>query len=205
MDVAFLLSALREDQYPPGDGPEIAFAGRSNVGKSSLINTLLNRRKLARTSSTPGRTQALNFFKLGNRLYLVDLPGYGFARVPPAVKASWGRLVENYLRRRDNLSAVVVILDIRREPAEGDLELLRWLRHYRIPALCVLTKVDKLSRGQAANRRQRIARLLGPLCEEDLTLFSAKTGQGRDRLWERIRAVTGERPQGPAGKGVTGS
>ncbi len=200
MDAVFLLSALREDQYPPGDRPEIAFAGRSNVGKSSLINALLHRRKLARTSSKPGRTQALNFFGLGNRLYLVDLPGYGFARVPLAVKASWGRLVETYLRRRENLSAVVVILDIRRDPTEGDLELLRWLRHYRIPALCVLTKADKLSRGQAASRCRLIAQQLDALCEGELTLFSAKTGQGRERLWQRIRAVTDERPRGSADK-----
>ena len=112
MHARFLLSAFQPRQYPPPDKPEIAFAGRSNVGKSSLINTLVNRRGLARTSSTPGRTQAINFFDVDNRLYFVDLPGYGFARVPMAVKKSWQHMVESYLQGRPNLCAVILILDI---------------------------------------------------------------------------------------------
>jgi len=122
MDVEFLTSAFKEKQYPPPDRPEVAFAGRSNVGKSSLLNVIINRKKLARTSSTPGRTQSLNYFRVGESLYLVDLPGYGFARVPLKVKESWQRMVETYLSTRQNLEAVIVILDIRREPTSGDLD-----------------------------------------------------------------------------------
>ena len=130
MEIAFLKSAFRENDYPPSDKPEIAFAGKSNVGKSSLINVLVNRKGIARTSSTPGRTQAINFFCLEDRLYLVDLPGYGFARVPLHIKKSWGEMVETYLRKRSNLMAVVVILDIRRELSAGDKDLLEWLHYY---------------------------------------------------------------------------
>ncbi|MCD6293869.1 MAG: YihA family ribosome biogenesis GTP-binding protein, partial [Deltaproteobacteria bacterium] len=132
MDVEFIKSAFQEKHYPPPDRPEIAFAGKSNVGKSSLLNTLVNRRKLARTSSTPGRTQAINFFRFGKTLYLVDLPGYGFARVPIKVKKSWGLMVEDYLRTRETLKAVVVILDIRRDPSTGDEDLINWLNYYAI-------------------------------------------------------------------------
>jgi ribosome biogenesis GTP-binding protein YsxC/EngB len=122
MDASFVTSAFNETHFPPSDIPEIAFAGRSNVGKSSLLNVLVNRRKLARTSSTPGRTQAINFFITRNGgLYLVDLPGYGFAKVPLSVKASWKKMVDAYLSTRKNLKAVVVIVDIRRELSEGDL------------------------------------------------------------------------------------
>ncbi|MBW2169453.1 MAG: ribosome biogenesis GTP-binding protein YsxC, partial [Deltaproteobacteria bacterium] len=121
MDATFIISAFSENQYPPPDMEEVAFAGRSNVGKSSLINVLVNRKGLARTSSTPGRTQSINFFSVGESLYIVDLPGYGFARVPINVKKSWHNMVETYLRTRSNLKAVVVILDIRRDPTSGDI------------------------------------------------------------------------------------
>ncbi|MBU4425956.1 MAG: ribosome biogenesis GTP-binding protein YihA/YsxC, partial [Proteobacteria bacterium] len=130
MDVVFLISAFLENQYPPPDRPEIAFAGRSNVGKSSLMNVLVNRKNLARTSSRPGRTQSINFFTVGNQLYLVDLPGYGYAKVPIKVKKSWQHMVETYLRERSNLRAVIVILDIRRDPTAGDMQLFKWLKHY---------------------------------------------------------------------------
>ena len=134
MKVSFLKSAYNESHYPPPDRPEIAFAGRSNVGKSSLINVLVNNKKMARTSSTPGRTQAINFFEIGSRMYLVDLPGYGFARVPLKVKKSWGKMVESYLRNRPNLKALVVILDIRRDPSSSDMDLLGWLTLYWDPS-----------------------------------------------------------------------
>ena len=191
MDVTFLLSAFQESQYPPPDRPEIAFAGKSNVGKSSLINTLVNRRRLAKTSSRPGRTQSINFFSMAESLYLVDLPGYGFARVPLTVKASWQRMVEIYLSTRSNLKAVVVILDIRRDPSQGDIDLLSWLKHYDIHAVLVLTKVDKLSRQQAANRVTLITRQLKEISCADPILFSAKTRQGREEIWEEIVQVTG--------------
>jgi GTP-binding protein len=186
MDVVFLISAFRENQYPPPDRPEIAFAGRSNVGKSSLMNVLFNRKGLARTSSRPGRTQSINFFAVDNRLYLVDLPGYGYAKVPIKVKKSWQHMVEAYLGKRSNLRAVVVILDIRRELTSGDMQLFKWLKHYGIPAIPVLTKADKLSRQQARARPHMISSQIGGISFVSPTVFSAKTRQGRDEIWEKI-------------------
>ena len=190
MDVEFITSAFKESQYPESDRPEIAFAGKSNVGKSSLINTLVNRKKLARTSSTPGRTQSINFFRFGKTLYLVDLPGYGFARVPTRVKESWREMVETYLIRRPTLKAVVVILDIRRDPASGDIDLIHWLQSYNIHPIIVLTKADKLSRQQAKKRAGLIAGQLAGISPDAPVVFSAKTRQGKDEIWERMRELT---------------
>lgn len=192
MKVSFLKSAFQEKHFPPQDRPEIAFAGKSNVGKSSLINTLTNRKKLARTSSTPGRTQAINFFDLNHRIYLVDLPGYGFAKVPLEVKRSWGRMVEEYLQARTNLKAVVVILDIRREVSPDDLSLLEWLEHYRIRPLVILTKADKVSRNQAFSRVKRISRDLEGFKIDKPIVFSARTRQGREAIWERLEEIIAE-------------
>lgn len=193
MDVSFLKSAFNESHYPPPNIPEIAFAGRSNVGKSSLINVLVNRKKMARTSSTPGRTQAINFFELGkDKMYLVDLPGYGFARVPLKVKASWGNMVETYLSKRSNLKAVVVILDIRRGVTVGDRDLIEWLSKYGIDAIIVLTKADKLSRKKCVARAKEISRELAQISPESPTIFSAKTREGKEKIWERIeKAISG--------------
>jgi GTP-binding protein len=190
MDVEFVTSANGSEGFPPPDRPEVAFAGRSNVGKSSLINTLANRRKLARTSGTPGRTRLINFFAVGEALYLVDLPGYGFARVPAPVRESWVRLVETYLETRPNLSAVVVIIDIRREPSEGDLALLHGLKIRDIPAIVALTKADKFSRNKAVARRAFIARKLKEFSPEPPVLFSSKTREGREQLWKQIENLT---------------
>ena len=189
MDITFLKSAFRESHYPPPDKPEVAFAGRSNVGKSSLINVLVKRKGVARTSSKPGRTQAINFFCLEKRLYLVDLPGYGFARVPLNVKKSWGKMVETYLRKRSNLKAVVVILDIRRDPTAGDLDLLNWLNHYRINSILVLTKADKLSRQQSNAKAKQIAGQLKEVSSDRTIVFSAKTREGREEIWDEINRV----------------
>jgi GTP-binding protein len=191
MDATFLISAFHENQYPPPDMPEIAFAGRSNVGKSSLINVLVNRKGLARTSSKPGRTQSINFFSVGKTLYMVDLPGYGFARVPVKVKKSWKHMVETYLRTRSNLKAVVVILDIRREPSSGDLELLGWLKYYDIQTILVLTKTDKLSRQKANMRANKIRSKLVDIFPVSPTLFSAKTKEGREAILAIVKQVTG--------------
>jgi GTP-binding protein len=192
MDVSFIKSAFKETHYPPMDKPEIAFAGKSNVGKSSLINVLVNRKKLARTSSTPGRTQALNFFEIKNKnLYMVDLPGYGFASVPLEVKRSWGSMVETYLKTRANLKAVVVIIDIRREPGEGDLNLLDWLDQYGIKSIMVLTKADKLSRAQAAERARLIGKAIAGTTGVKPIIFSAKTREGMKEIWEEIEKACG--------------
>jgi len=192
MDVTFITSAGEPPGFPVADRPEVAFAGRSNAGKSSLINTLANSKKLARTSSTPGRTRLINFFAVGETLYFVDLPGYGFARVPVSVRNSWMRLVETYLELRSSLAAVVVILDIRREPSKGDIELLKKLKQRDIPAIAALTKADKLSRSRALERRAAILRSLKDLLPLPPVIFSSKTRQGRDELWEQINRMTSE-------------
>jgi GTP-binding protein len=168
--------------------PEVAFAGRSNVGKSSLINVLVNRKGLVRTSSTPGRTQLINFFLVNDTLMLVDLPGYGFARVPLEVKRQWGPMVETYLSTRENLGCVVLILDIRREPGEGDRQMLDWLRAYGIPALLVVTKCDKVTKNERARQSALIIRTLG-VSRDELVFFSAHTKEGRDDVWRRIEAL----------------
>ena len=189
MDVEFIKSAFQEKHYPPSDRPEVAFAGKSNVGKSSLLNTLVNRRKLARTSSTPGRTQAINFFRFGKTLYLVDLPGYGFARVPIKVKKSWGLMVEDYLRTRETLKAVVVILDIRRDPSTGDEDLINWLNYYAIKPIVVLTKADKISRQQTQKRASLIAKGLKAVSFSAPVIFSSHTRRGVEELWGEINAA----------------
>ena len=189
MEIKFLKSAFHEDHYPPPDKPEVAFAGRSNVGKSSLINVLVNRKKIARTSSRPGRTQAINFFDLDSRLYLVDLPGYGFAHVPIEVKRSWGSMVETYLRKRPNLRAVVVILDIRRDPSTGDMDLLNWLQRYEISSIIILTKADKLSRNQSLTRTSIISSKLKKISSDRPVVFSAKTREGKAEIWGKIDQV----------------
>jgi GTP-binding protein len=184
----FIKSAYTPAHYPPASGPEIAFAGRSNVGKSSLINALLNRKKLAKTSNTPGRTQSINFFRINDAFCFVDIPGYGYAKVPMAVRRRWAPMVETYLAKRQNLAAVVMIMDIRRMPGPEDQTLAEWLAHYHIPTLFVLTKADKLKRSKQISQKKQIADTLdiGP---EDLILFSAKTRLGRNRLWEALTAL----------------
>lgn len=189
MNIEFLKSAFLERHYPPSDRPEVAFAGRSNVGKSSLLNVLVNRRKLARTSSTPGRTQAINFFCLENLLYLVDLPGYGYAKVPLKTRDSWGPMVETYLRSRENLKAVVLLLDIRRDPGSDEFHLLEWLNHFGISCVLVLTKADKVSKNQAASRVKKMSRDLEGFVTDQPIVFSAKTREGRREIGKRINRL----------------
>ena len=186
MRVEFLKSAFREKDYPPPDKPEIAFAGKSNVGKSSLINVLVNRKNIARTSSRPGRTQAINFFNVEDRLFFVDLPGYGYARVSRQMKNSWKVMVEEYLRKRRNLKAMVLILDLRRDLSTGDTDLLHWLSHYGIMTIIVLTKADKLSRAKASVRTRELSNDLREITSERPILFSAKTKKGREEIWEKM-------------------
>jgi GTP-binding protein len=184
----FVTSATKPSEYPPALLPEIAFAGRSNVGKSSLINTLVNRKRLVKTSSTPGRTQLINFFDINRQMGFVDLPGYGYAKVPVSVRKKWGPMIETYLSGRKALKAVVVIMDIRRIPRQEELNLLGWLAHYSIAGILVLTKTDKLSKNKQTKQQHLIARALERETE-DFILFSAKTRRGRDALWDAILAV----------------
>jgi GTP-binding protein len=190
---SFVKSAVRHPHFPDEGWPEIAFAGRSNVGKSSLINTLVNRKGLVRTSSTPGRTQLINFFAINEDSLLVDLPGYGFAKVPLSVKKEWGPMVRSYLAGRATLKAVVLLFDIRRIPREEDLQLLDWLQEYEIPTIPVITKVDKIGRSQRARHIKDIADATG-LPGDVFTLFSAMTREGRDEIWERIEEALEQEP-----------
>lgn len=184
----FVKSATRPEHYPEGELPEIAFAGRSNVGKSTLVNTLVNRKKLVRTSSTPGRTQLLNFFAINNSFNLVDLPGYGFAKVPLAVKKEWGPMIRTYLQSRSSLKALVILFDIRRIPREEDIQLLDWLEEFGVPTIPVVTKADKVSRNQRRKHLQQIASATGlPL--EAFSVFSSLSKEGREEIWERIEAA----------------
>lgn len=187
-NVEFIKSATRPAHYPEGDLPEIAFAGRSNVGKSSLINVLVNRKSLVRTSSTPGRTQLINFFDVNGEFTLVDLPGYGFARVPLAVKKEWGPMMETYLSKRANLRGVILILDIRRTPVAEDVQMLRWLRTYSVKPIIVVTKCDKVSKNERAKQSAVIAQTIGIQMSE-LNFFSVLSKEGKDQIWQRIEGV----------------
>jgi len=184
-DVRFLTSVFDLRQLPEPELPEIAFAGRSNVGKSSLLNRLIKRRNLVKTSARPGKTQSLNFFLLDNSIYLVDLPGYGYARVSKKMQAAWQELITAYLETRENLKCVVVIVDLRHELKVADLQLVDWLRSNGVPFLLVYTKADKLS----ANERSKNAAALDAgfgVQKSARLMFSAKTGMGRDNLLQAL-------------------
>ena len=185
LSAEFVTSAVKPAQYPPVKYPEMAFAGRSNVGKSSLINTLVNRKRLVKTSSTPGRTQLINFFDINNLITFVDLPGYGYAKVPTVVKKKWGPMIETYLSSRRALKGVVVIMDIRRIPRQEEYELIDWLKYFSIDAILVLTKTDKLTKPKRLKQHIAIAEALA-VDPNKLILFSAKSRQGRDAVWEAI-------------------
>jgi GTP-binding protein len=190
----FSLSVHRADQYPPPGLPEVAFLGRSNVGKSTLINTLLGRRKLVRTSSRPGCTRALNFFLVNRLWYCVDLPGFGYAAVSKELKAAWGRLVLDYLGRRETLSAVVFLQDGRRRPGPEEMCLWEFLRERGRRVIPVLTKADKLKQGERRRQLQHFAGALTAFGVDpgDVIWFSAPTREGRDRLWDRVLAYLQE-------------
>jgi GTP-binding protein len=191
----FVTSAVKPSQYPEALLPEAAFAGRSNVGKSSLINTLVNRKRLVKTSSTPGRTQLINFFAVNDRVSLVDLPGYGYARVPESVRRTWGPMIETYLKGRETLKAVVLIMDIRRIPGIEEQNFIDWLKLYQRTPILVLTKADKLSKSAQKKQRQAIGAAIG-VDETALILFSAKTRLGKPEVWSAIeRAVLDEHPE----------
>lgn len=188
---AEFLKSVYELQQLPGDArPEIAFAGRSNVGKSSFINTILGRKKLAQVSKSPGRTQSLNFYLVNGSVYFVDLPGYGYAKVPLDVKKKWKHLIEGYLSNRPALKAVVLLFDVRRTPKEEDLSFVDWLKMQSIPVLIILTKADKLSNNQCLAQLSTFSRLLS-LEQKDILAFSAVTGQGKESVWTKLSEITG--------------
>jgi GTP-binding protein len=182
----FITSVFSLDRLPEPRLIEVAFSGRSNVGKSSLINTLLNRKNLAKTSSTPGRTQAINFFEVNRALYFVDLPGYGYAKVPLGVKRSWQALINGYLEQRQVLRLVIVIIDARREPREDERQFVRWLDERCLPLAVVLTKIDKLKRGERAASIAGWKRYLG---RDAVYPFSAVTGEGKQAIAQLIACL----------------
>ena len=186
----FITSAARPDQYPRDESPEVAFAGRSNVGKSALINCLIQRKNLVRTSRTPGRTQLINFFKINDSFRFVDLPGYGYAKVSQSLRATWGPMIETYLDSRENLRGIVQIMDLRHPPTPDDISLWSWLKEKQIPAVPILTKADKLPRSKWApcpNRRADSRSITSCI----FIIFSAQTRQGRNELLERVRELIG--------------
>jgi GTP-binding protein len=189
--VDFLKSATSPTQYPQEFLPEIAFVGRSNVGKSSLINTLLQKKRFAKTSTTPGKTQLINFFKVNRCCIFVDLPGYGYAQVPETVRAKWRPMIEAYLSQREQLKVIVHILDIRVGATNLDFVMREWLDHHQIFTITVFNKADKLTR---AKRKETLKRIKGiPSWQEDRAyiFFSTKTGEGRVELWRQIKETLG--------------
>ena len=181
-----LLSAANKSHYPQDEIPEIALAGRSNVGKSSFINTLLNRKNLARTSGKPGKTQLLNFFNIDNQLRFVDVPGYGYAKVSKTERAKWGRMIEEYLTTRENLRAVVSLVDFRHEPSADDVQMYEFLKYYNIPVILVATKADKIPRGKWNKHESAIKKKLDFDKNDDFILFSSVTKDGLDAAWDAI-------------------
>jgi GTP-binding protein len=185
----FLKSAFEEAEWPPDPKPEIAFLGRSNVGKSRLINSLLGVRGLARTSSTPGRTQSLNFFLINDRFRFVDLPGYGYARAPRGIRESWSEMATSYLAKRNQLVLSIHIVDSRHEPTKLDLQLHEWLQHHRKPQIIVATKSDKLSNNELRKSIERARRVLKA---DEVVAYSAVNGAGREKVWHTIeKALAG--------------
>ncbi|MBF0203212.1 MAG: YihA family ribosome biogenesis GTP-binding protein [Desulfamplus sp.] len=184
----FIKSAVDPSHFPDPEFPEVAFAGRSNVGKSSLINTIINRKNLVKTSSKPGCTQLINFFKINENTFFVDLPGYGYAKVSKKIRSQWGGMVERYLNQRENLMGVVLLIDIRREPQKEEFQLMDWLAGRGIPCLRVLTKADKLSRQKQLVRVTEISKIL--MCKkEDIILFSATSKQGKDEILKELNTL----------------
>ena len=187
----FVKSAQQPDDFPHDKRPEVVFCGRSNIGKSSLLNALTNSRGLARTSSTPGRTQTINFFLVDERIYFVDLPGYGYAKVSKAARESWGRMIETYLTGRKELKLALMLVDCRIPPTESDRMLKEWLDHHGIPNAVILTKADKLSKNQLNKALRTSAELLET---KETIAFSAVTGFGKDAVLSRIREAIAQDP-----------
>lgn len=181
-----LLSATNKSHYPQDDIPEVALAGRSNVGKSSFINTMLNRKNLARTSGKPGKTQLLNFFNIDDKLRFVDVPGYGYARVSKKEREKWGKMIEEYLTSRENLRAVVSLVDLRHEPSADDVQMYEFLKYYEIPVILVATKADKIPRGKWNKHESMIKKKLDFDKTDTFIIFSSVNKTGVEEAWNAI-------------------
>ncbi|MGM8215522.1 ribosome biogenesis GTP-binding protein YihA/YsxC [Bacillaceae bacterium W0354] len=185
-EAEIVISAVSKKQYPNEQLPEIALAGRSNVGKSSFINKMINRKSLARTSSKPGKTQTLNFYKINDALLFVDVPGYGYAKVSKKEREAWGRMMEEYFQERETLKATVLLIDMRHPPTEDDIIMYDFLKHYEIPVIVVATKMDKVNK----TKRQKHLKIIKEdldLEQDDLLIpFSSETGEGKDAAWKAL-------------------
>ena len=179
---------------PENTLPEFAFAGKSNVGKSSLINALMNRKALARTSSQPGKTQTINFYNINREIYLVDLPGYGYAKVTPAEKEKWGKMIERYLHSSKNLKAVFLLIDIRHKPSANDCQMYNWILHNGYEPIIIATKLDKIKRSQVQKCLKVIREELKLTKGTKIIPYSAETKQGREEIWELMDSLTGLAP-----------
>ncbi|MEH7300479.1 ribosome biogenesis GTP-binding protein YihA/YsxC [Neobacillus drentensis] len=183
-----VISAVKPEQYPETDLPEFALAGRSNVGKSSFINKMLNRKGLARISSKPGKTQTLNFYLINEILHFVDVPGYGYAKVSKSERAAWGRMIETYFTTREQLRAVVLIVDLRHPPTADDVMMYDFLKHYEIPCIVIATKADKIPKGKW-QKHLKVTRETLDLDQNDhMIVFSSETGEGKDKAWSLLQS-----------------
>ncbi|WP_295746076.1 ribosome biogenesis GTP-binding protein YihA/YsxC [uncultured Limosilactobacillus sp.] len=190
-DVELTISAVAAAQYPQGSDPEIALVGRSNVGKSSLTNVLINRRNFAHTSSQPGKTQTLNFYHVNDRLFFVDVPGYGFAKVSKQERERFGQMIEEYLTSRKQLRGVIMLVDARHQPTEDDVMMYQYLHYYQLPTLVVATKIDKVKASQRAKVKRAIINKLQLQDGDSLLTFSAVKQQGSEQVWQWISKHTG--------------
>lgn len=178
-----VISAVKPEQYPSSLIPEFALAGRSNVGKSSFINKMINRKSLARTSSKPGKTQTLNFYIINDALHFVDVPGYGYAKVSKTERAAWGKMIEKYFTSREQLRAALLIVDLRHPPTKDDVAMYEFLKHYDLPCIVIATKADKIPKGKWQKHLKITRETLGLDKEDELLLFSSETGEGKDQVW----------------------
>jgi GTP-binding protein len=185
--VELIISAVRKDQYPKEQLPEIALAGRSNVGKSSFINKMIQRKSMARTSSKPGKTQTLNFYLINESFYFVDVPGYGYAKVSKKERLAFGRMMEEYFTTREQLKLAVLLVDLRHSPTEDDQLMYNFLKYHELPVLIIGTKLDKVPRSNRASNINRIKKVLNMDPEDNFVPFSSETGEGRDEAWGVIR------------------
>ena len=184
--IELIISAVRESQYPTDKKKEFLLIGRSNVGKSSFINTITNRKNFARTSATPGKTQTLNFYKINDEFYLVDAPGYGFAKVRNSLKKKFGLIIENYLKSRNNLQMVFLLIDFRHKPTEDDVLMYNYLKYYNIPVTIICTKIDKVSKNSQQKNKNIIIKELNLKDEDNLILFSSMTKLGKNDVYNEI-------------------
>ena len=185
-NVELVISAVRPAQYPDDGLPEFALAGRSNVGKSSFINKMIGRKSMARISSKPGKTQTLNFYKIEEKLFYVDVPGYGYAKVSKSEREAWGKMIERYITGREELRAVIQIVDLRHPPSKDDIAMYEFMKHFEIPCIVIATKADKIPKGKWDKHRKIVREGLGMQKGDPLIVFSSETGLGKDVAWQEI-------------------